>query len=101
MVNFSEKRKVYDVIYGVQGRLGVVLTVPAGEMLAIPVMEWMESGQTLDWNTVEQSIFAIVDEAKRNWRRPDEETNGMLNAKGIIRGFHAQFCNIPPFCGPT
>jgi hypothetical protein len=90
-----------DIISRVEGRVGVTLTADAREMLARPIMERVERGQSIDWPTVESSIFKIVDAAKQDWRRPDEESNGQLNATAIIRGFSAQWCNIPPFCIQT
>ena len=93
--------QIDEMISDVERQVGILLTSYARQMLAIPLMERFEAGQRIDWPNVASSIFKILDEAKRHWRRPYEETSRRLNAVGIIRGFSAQFCNIPPFCGPT
>ena len=90
---------IYEIISRVESS-EAELTVSAREMLAIPVMEQVEAGQHVDWKQVERSIHAIVGAAKRNAHH-NERISGKLNAMGIILGFWAQFCNIPPFCDET
>jgi hypothetical protein len=99
---FDDKSRIYNIIAQAEVQVGMRLTVGAGEMLAIPIMERavmaeQGAGSVVDWSSVETSIFRIVGNAKRGLRG-DEETNGRLNAKSIIRAFSEEFCNIPPFC---
>jgi hypothetical protein len=47
---FHEKARIYRMIARVERRARVKLTVHAGEMLAIPVMEQVEAGERVDWS---------------------------------------------------
>jgi len=93
--------RIYVIIDAAAGAVGVQLTASAREMLAIPVMEQYEAGNTTwantDWEIVGSSVHRIIDAAKRNHHLEDS-TDGKLNARAMIRGFWSAFCNIPPFC---
>jgi hypothetical protein len=104
MGDFEDKARIYQIIAKAESRAKVRLTVHAGEMLAIPVMEQLEAaeGKHVNWRRVEGSIRKIVATAKKqSSSRAYEKTKGRLNARAIIRAFWKDFCDIPPFCGPT
>jgi hypothetical protein len=98
---FHEKARIYRMIARVERRARVKLTVHAGEMLAIPVMEQVEAGERVDWRRLEVSIVKLINATKKDADRPSHDVNLPVNAIGIIRAFWNQFCNIPPFCRET
>jgi hypothetical protein len=93
----SKDTPIYRIISAAESAQGVMLTYSAREILAIPVMERFEVSVTIDWEQVQSSVHQVI-AAANSGVHPGEMIDKKLNAIAIIRGFHAHFCNIPPFC---
>ena len=96
---------VYDeqlssIIARAERESGVRLTSAARQMLALPILETIDLGERVDWDEVNSSIRDIVK------TRVDEDDSSEIRRFGerlrtcvaVVKGFHVNFCNIPPFC---
>jgi hypothetical protein len=93
---------LYEIIVSAEREYRVTLSAGARQMLVIPVLETIETGEEFEWEEVRRSIFKIVQTTAEGGGPREGRSIGerFRNSLAIIRAFSAQYCRIPPFCGP-
>ena len=86
--------ELYYIIQIAEREAGIQLTPGAQEMLAIPVIESIESEGSVDWREVEGSVSSLV----RGIAEDKSIESRKPNSIALIKSFAKNFCNIPPFC---
>ena len=76
------------------------LTPGAVEIILIPLVEVLESGMKLDQIVVAETLRTLLRDVAE---QPDgrDKKAGKRSSWSVIRAYWKNFCNIPPFCGPT
>ncbi len=91
---------LYEIIDLAARDADITLTWGAREMLAIPIIETLETRAEVNWEENEASIRDIV-----RAMAEDGPIVGLFgrnrNSVSTIRAFWRRYCNIPPFCSRT
>lgn len=86
--------KLHEIIKHAELKAGILLSWGAHEMLAIPILESIESEGGVDWSEVEESVNSLVSTIAAE----DLSRRKTPNSIALIWSFWKNFCNIPPFC---
>lgn len=82
-------------------RFEVRLTRAARSLLLLPLDELESEAGPLDLSEVEESLATLLGTIRDSpdlFARRKPEVRGSIS---VITAFWKNFCNIPPFCGPT
>jgi hypothetical protein len=100
----ESRERLNYIIDRTQEDARITLSWGAKEILMIPVLETIESKGYAEWGEIEYSIQRLVNTMAESPDYLDDEVNDQYskrkkrNSISLIRGFHENFCNIPPFC---
>ncbi len=72
---------------------GVRLSLAARDMLTVPIGELVERGDSVDFDSVRESITMLVGTIAES---PSARARG--DSIAVIEAFAKRFCGIPPFC---
>jgi hypothetical protein len=96
-----EFRRLAYMIRQEEDRFSLRLTEAARQMLIIPIEEQISDRGGVDWSQLDETFRKLFEALRRDDAESSRSSRGSLNSVGVIKAFHARFCNIPPFCAPT
>jgi hypothetical protein len=97
MASTEDIARIYSLVAEAERIAGKVLTPAGRQVLTIPIVEYLDgSTLTANWVMVQASIGKVISELER-----DTELEKKYTSRSVVKSFWANFCNIPPICGPT
>lgn len=99
-------RQVEDFLQSFEKEYGVELTPGAYEMIVVPLVEVLQTGEELNLemvrNTLEQIVIEVAKEpAARDVTLSKKNSQQTRSSWSVIKAFWKRWCNIPPLCDST
>jgi hypothetical protein len=77
-------------------------TPGAIELLFVPLVEILESGEKLDFLEVAESFKIVIGVMNKDPSKKERKKKGLERSSlSVIKAFWKSWCNIPPFCDAT
>jgi hypothetical protein len=84
----------------------IEFTPGALEVIFVPLVEILQSGQKLDQGEVAETLRILIQDIAANpvvmeHSGAKNPATGQRSSWSVIRAYWKNWCNIPPICGPT
>jgi hypothetical protein len=96
----SELARYEEIVQSFENEYRMQLTPGAVEIIFVPLIEVLESGSSLDQRELAETLRTVLETVANE---PDgrDKAAGTRSSWSVIKAYWRNFCNIPPFCGPT